>query len=230
MDSVSTGPAIAGAVEDKLLFHTPPPPPPPQPPEKKAKIEGEVEGEGAKEVLLDDNTKNSKCYKMTKEEEDAIEKELDDDWENNPLYKMTKEEEEAWEEDFNPAEIEPHYLDSYVQQLHDTQGFDIDYFKGMGTWNLITPVRHVDVNGEFYREFAQSAIDHHNLNGKDGKLKLVKVLKVNLQSVADPLIFMTFEAEDTVCRERKTYQAQLKLVNSGTEFVIFQEKGSTSKR
>lgn len=222
--------AIAGAVEDKLLFHPPPPMPPPQPPEKKAKIEGEVEGDASESVLLDDNTKNSKCCKMTKEEEDAIEKELDDDWDNNPLYKMTEEEEEDWEEDFNPAEIEPHYLDSYAQQLRDTQGFDIDYFKGMGTWNLITPVRHEDVNGEFYREFAQEAINHHNLNEKDGKLELVKVLKVNLQSVADPLIFMTFEAEDTVHRERKTYQAQLKLVNSGTEFVIFQEKGSTSKR
>ena len=50
------------------------------------------------------------------------------------------------------------------------QGFDIDYFPGMVSWHLITPVVGEDLNGEFYRKLAQRAVDHYNEDKQVGWL------------------------------------------------------------
>jgi len=61
---------------------------------------------------------------------------------------------------------------------------------------------------------------------QDGKLELLKVLKVNMEYYVCPHVFATFEAKATADDKTKIYQAEIVLDGPTPSILIFREKPS----
>ena len=63
------------------------------------------------------------------------------------------------------------------------QGFDIDYFPGMESPYILTPVVGKDLNDKFYREDVELAIGHHNKTKQVGWLLFFEFTITSLVTV-----------------------------------------------